>query len=395
LIFISCTEKEKKMPIFRRGYLKVLPGLLSLWIVFCSNLPTSNAESFRTSPTTNNGKQWRIGYYEGGPYINYPANLKAIVKGLAKLGWMSEIRFEIPEDPTDSARVWLVLSESKGDYLQFVRKAYSSADWDDEKRKQNREAVLDRLAGNHLDFIIAMGTWAGQDLANNRHSVPTMVVSTSDPIKSGIIKSATRSGFDHVHAKCDPRRYLRQLRLFHDIIGFKRLGIVYEYTDVGKTYAALSDVERVANRRGFTLVPCEARWSGVPQEVRTREVMECHKQLAPQIDALYVTVHAGIDANYMDELLRPLMAHKIPTWSQRGPQEVRHGVLLSISRKGFGAVGLYHAFIMARIFNGAKPGDLNQIFEDPKHIAINLKTATAISFNPPKGLLKVADTIYK
>ena len=383
------------MPIFRRGYRRVLPGLLSLWIVFYSGLTASNAETFRTAPTTNNGKKWRIGYYEGGPYINYPANLKAIVKGLAKLGWLSDIHFEKPEDPTDSSSVWLALSEARSDYLQFVKKAYNSADWDDEKRIRNREVVLDRLAGNQLDFIIAMGTWAGQDLANHHHSVPTMVVSTSDPVKSGIIKSAARSGFDHVHAKCDPRRYLRQLRLFHDIIGFKRLGIVYEYTDVGKTYAAVSDAEHVAKRRGFKLVPCGARWSGVPQEVRTREVMECHKQLAPQIDALYVTVHAGVDLKRMDELLAPLVAHNIPTWSQRGPQEVRHGVLLSISRKGFEAVGMYHAFIMARILNGAKPGDLNQIFEDPKHIAINLKTAKAIHFNPPKGLLKVADTIYK
>jgi ABC-type uncharacterized transport system substrate-binding protein len=372
-----------------------MPGLLSLWIVFSADLPASNAESFRTTPTTNNGQKWRIGYYEGGPYINYPANLKAIAKGLAKLGWMSAIRLEKPKDPTDAWMVWQALSEAKSDYLKFVKKAFYSADWDDEKRIRNREVILDRLAGNRLDFIIAMGTWAGRDLANNRHSVPTMVVSTSDPIKSGIVKSAARSGFDHVHAKCDPHRYLRQLRLFHDIIGFKRLGIVYEHTDAGKTYAALSDVERVANRRGFTLVPCEARWSGVPQQVRTREVMECHQQLAPHIDALYVTVHAGIDANHMDELLAPLMAHKIPTWSQRGSQEVRHGVLLSISRKGFEAVGIYHAFIMARIFNGAKPGELNQVFEDPKHIAINLRTAEAIGFHPPKGLLKVADTIYK
>ena len=383
------------MPIARRGYRVVLPGLLSLWIVLCSTLTTAHSGSFRTTPTTNNGKKWRIGYYEGGPYINYPANLKAIAKGLAKLGWMSDIRFEQPKDPTDSMSVWLALSAAKSDYLQFVKKDYSSADWDDEKRKRNREAVLARLAGNHLDFTIAMGTWAGQDLANNRHSVPTMVVSTSDPVKSGIVKSAARSGFDHVHAKCDPQRYLRQLRLFHDIIGFKRLGVVYEYTEVGKTYAAVSDIERVAKRRGFTLVSCEARWSGVPQQERTQEVIECHKQLAPQIDALYLTVHAGVDTNHMDELLAPLMAHKIPTWSQRGPQEVRHGVLLSISRKGFEAVGMYHAFIMARIFNGAKPGSLNQIFVDPKHIAINLKTAKTIDFKPPIGLLKVADTIYK
>jgi ABC-type uncharacterized transport system substrate-binding protein len=373
----------------------LMAGFLSLCIVLYSALPASDAGSFRTTPTTNNGKKWRIGYYEGGAYLNYPANLKTIAKGLAKLGWMSEINFEKSKDAADSTGVWLALSNAKSDYLQFVKEAYSSADWDDKKRSRNREAVIDRLANNHLDFIIAMGTWAGQDLANNQHSVPTMVVSSSDPVKSGIVKSAARSGFVHVHAKCDPDRYLRQIRLFHDIIGFKRLGIVYENTAVGKTYAALNDIKRLATRRDFHLVPCEAPWSGVPQKVRTRKVMECHERLAPHIDALYVTVHGGVVANHMDELLEPLIAHKIPTWSQRGPQEVRNGVLMSISRGGFESVGMYHAVIMARIFNGVKPGDLNQIFEDPKLIAINLKTAKTIGFNPPRGLLRVADTIYK
>ena len=75
----------------------------------------------------------------------------------------------------------------------------------------------------------------------------------------------------------------------------------------------------------------------------------------------------------MNEILAPIIAEKIPTWSQRGPREVRHGVLMSISRGGFEAVGLYHAVIMARIFNGAKAGNLSQIFADPKKIAINLE----------------------
>ena len=97
----------------------------------------------------------------------------------------------------------------------------------------------------------------------------------------------------------------------------------------------------------------------------------------------------------MDEILKPLMAYKIPTWSQRGPQEVRHGVLLSIARGDFNPIGMYHAKIMAKIFNGARPGDLDQIFEDPKRIAINLKTAQAIGFDIPRGLIQVADEVYK
>ncbi len=38
--------------------------------------------------------------------------------------------------------------------------------------------------------MITMGTWAGQDLANDGHSVPTLVCSVSDALASKIVNSA-------------------------------------------------------------------------------------------------------------------------------------------------------------------------------------------------------------
>jgi ABC-type uncharacterized transport system substrate-binding protein len=353
------------------------------------------SDRLRTNPITHKGKKWRIGYYEGGPFINYPANLSAIADGLAELGWMDKPMPAEPADPTDARPLWIALGTTGSDYLQFVPDAFYSADWDDTLRASNRAAAIRRLQDKELDFMIAMGTWAGQDLANNLHSVPVMVVSCSDPVKSGIVQSAARSGLPNVHARCDPDRYTRQVRLFHDIVGFKRLGVVYENTVAGRSYAALADIEKVAAERGFVLVKCEAPWSGTTRSASIQSVIDCHKTLAPRIDALFLTVHKGVDASRMDEILAPLIEYKIPTWSQRGPEEVRHGALLSIARGEFQAVGRYHARIMAEILNGATAGALPQIFEDPKKIAINLKTAQAIGFKVPRGLLQVADEIYQ
>lgn len=379
----------------RSCYRIVLTVLLCLAAMLHSAEPAGSSDRFRVTPTTRNGQKWRIGYYEGGPYINYPLNLRAIAEGLAELGWMEKTVIADLPHADDAERVWMALAKAKSDYLQFVPNAFYSANWDETLRSRNRADLIGRLQDKQLDFMIAMGTWAGQDLANNLHSVPTMVVSASDPVKSGIVKSAVYSGFDHVHARCDPNRYIRQVRLFHDIFGFKRLGVVYEDSVAGRSYAALADIQKVAARRGFGLITCQAPWSGVTPQECTRKLIKCHQILAPQIDALFFTVHKGVDLDRMDEILKPLIAHKIPTWSQRGPQEVRKGVLLSISRGGFRAVGKYHAGIMAKILNGARPGALNQIFEDPKKIAINLKTAKAIGFKVPRGLLQVADEIYK
>jgi ABC-type uncharacterized transport system substrate-binding protein len=369
--------------------------LLCLTIVLHWITTVEGADIHRTTVKTNKGRKWRIGYYEGGPYINYPANLITIAKGLAELGWMGKPEFADSTDPADAKVVWSALTKINSDYLQFMPGAFFSADWDDDRRIETREAVIARLQAHQLDFVIAMGTWAGQDLANNLHSIPTMVVSSSDPVKSGIVKSAARSGFEHVHARCAPHRYIWQIQLFHTIVGFKRLGIVFEDSKAGRSYAALDDIQLVAAQRGFQLVMCEAPWANVSSQVSIEKMIECHKELAPRIDALFVTVHQGVDTGRMDEILAPLVQHRIPTWSQRGPIEVRHGVLLSVSRGGFQAVGRYHAEVMAKILNGASPGSLNQIFEDPKKIAINLKTAEVIGLKVPTGLIQAADEIYE
>ena len=378
----------------RQALFKILTGILFIAMLQLPLCSWALADD-RIAPMTNHGKKWRIGYCEGGPFVNYPANLKAIATALAELGWLAQVPTLETKVPSDAGAVWKNLTRARSEYIQFVGDAFYSADWNARLRAENRAAILERLRRRGLDLMIAMGTWAGQDLANNLHSVPIVVVSSSDPVASGIVKSAERSGFDHVHARCAPQRYLHQIRLFHDIVGFRRLGIVYENSVVGRSYAALADIRTVAAERGFELITCEAPWSATSARECRRNLVQCHEKLAPQIDALFLTIHQFVDLEHMDEILKPLMAYKIPTWSQRGPQEVRHGVLLSIARGDFQSIGLYHAKIMAKIFNGAHPGELDQIFEDPKRIAINLKTAQDIGFDIPRGLIQVADEVYK
>ncbi len=93
-----------------------------------------------------------------------------------------------------------------------------------------------------IDLLLAFGTWAGQDFANHQHVTPTMVISASNAVKAGVIKSVEDSGYDHVHAWIDPKKSERQVRLFHDIIKFKRLGLAYEDDLDGRSYAAVDDV---------------------------------------------------------------------------------------------------------------------------------------------------------
>jgi ABC-type uncharacterized transport system substrate-binding protein len=377
-----------RITIIFAAIVSIIPALLAPIPLF--------ANDNRVLPTHNQGRKWRIGYYEGGSYFNYPANLKTIVAGLVELGWMAAIQIPQTEKETASRPVWQYLARhTRSDYIEFVQDGYWSAQWTDEIRVINKNNCIQRLnRKKDIDFIIAMGTWAGQDLATRHHGVPTMAVSVSNPVRSGISKTTQDSGLDHFHARCDPNRYIRQLRLFHRLARFKRLGVVYENTVVGKTYAAYDDIQKVAQERGFAVVTCEAPFSDIDQKQATDQVIQCHQKLAPKVDAIFVTVHRGIDENRMAEINAPLLEHKVPTWSQRGPEEVKKGILFSISRGGFKAVGRYHAEVMAKVFNGETPRSINQIFEDPKLIAVNTKTAERIGFKIPNTILRIADEVY-
>ncbi len=349
------------------------------------------------TPTTNQGKKWRVGYLQGGAYVDYPDQLRALLTGLMQMGWMEPA--ELPEQPEsiETDYIWQWLSaRSSSDFIEFVGDAYWNNGWKQETRIRNQGAIIERLNRGDLDMIIAMGTWAGQDLANDSHSVPTMVMSTSNPVESGIIDSAADSGRSHIHAKVDPLRYIRQLELFHDIIDFQVLGVVYEDTVEGRTYSALSDIETVAGQQGFSIKTCEAPHSGVSERVAAQGVAQCHRQLAPEIDALYITTHHGIDKKYMTELMEPLLQYKVPTWSQRGAEEVEYGALMSSARADFLDVGMFQARVMAAIMHGVLPGEIPQIYHEPKEtIAFNLKTAQIIEFNPGLDLLAAADQIYE
>lgn len=350
---------------------------------------------FSIDPIKNNGKKWRIGYYEGGEYYDYKGVFVATIQGLMDIGWIEKANIPVDEGEfTTNIWTWLG-TEMKSDYLEFVKDAHYSAKWDDTLRTKNVDTIIDRLNNKKdIDLMLAVGTWAGKDLANNRHSTPSLILTASDAVGAGIIKSNEDSGFDHIQAHVDPSRYERQLQIFHDVIGFKKLGIAYENTQDGRSYAALDVINKLSRDKGFEIVSCFTKSDIADQDVAGKSVIDCFEKLVTQVDAIYVTLQGGINSKTIPALVKIANDHRIPTFSQSGSQEVQSGFLLSISHANFKYVGQYHSKLIAKVFNGAKPRQLEQVFEGPPKVAINLKTAQRIGFDPPMVLLGAADEIY-
>ncbi|WP_020589847.1 ABC transporter substrate-binding protein [Desulfobacter curvatus] len=380
--------------------MQILKKILYLILFFSLlvSVPVMAADkgNFSVKPNTNNGKKWRIGYFEGGEYVNYQLNFLGIVRGLMDMGWME--RAEIPEQSGEqTAQLWQWLAKTtQSRYIEFVRDAHYTGNWDTPLIEKMVPQIISRLNNEKdIDLIITAGTTAGLKLATNDHKVPTLVTSVSDPLAAGIIKSVEDSGFDHVHARVDPYRYERQIQLFHDIIGFNKLGIAYQDTEQGRSCAALDSVKKVAGERGFKIVSCFTTDESADVKKDEESVKKCFETLGKSSDAIYVTGQNGVNADSIPDLVKIANKYRIPTFTQSHSEQVKYGFLMSISRANFYYVGRFYAETMAKIFNGAKPMDIGQLFEAPSKIAINLKTAELIGYDPPVDVLSAADEIVE
>ena len=312
-----------------------------------------------------------------------------------KIGWIEQAEIP-PQKGEQTKELWTWLNtKAKSEYIEFIKDGHYSADWDDKTREKTAAAVIQRLnRKSDIDLMIAMGTWAGQDLANDKHKTWTEVISASDPISSGIVKSVEDSGYPHLHAQVDPFRYERQVRVFHDIIEFKKMGICYEDTEAGRSYAAIDKVEKVAKEKGFEIVRAYTKSDVADVKIAEESVKNAFRELVGKCDAIYVTVQGGVSYRSIPALVEIANESEIPTFSQSGSEEVKYGFLASLSQAGFKYIGQFHAEILAKMFNGAEPGELEQLFEEPPKIAINIKTAEVIGFNPPVDIMLAADEIF-
>ena len=351
-------------------------------------------------PIKNGNKKWKVAYLEGGPYIEYRNYLTAVIEGLMEIGWIKKEpipEFEEDNNGESSTKLWNWLStKSKSEYITFVSDGHYSSDWDDAVRIKTQNRIIRRLKKTKdIDLVIAAGTWAGKDLANNKHKIPAIVVSTSAPVEAGIIESPEDSGFNHILAQVDPLKWQQQLNLFHNVVRFKKLGVAYENTQNGKSYAALDSVLKVAKAKGFQVKRCTAP-SDIPDvELAYRKLLQCHKRLAREVDAMFITDHGGFSGKAgIKPLLAPFVKAKIPTLSQLGYDHVRQGVLLGIGSTDYKSFGIYYAQVIQRIFNGEKPRDISQIFVSPVVIAINLAVAKKLNFELTAGILGAADSIF-
>lgn len=343
-------------------------------------------------------KIWRTAYVEAGPFTDYQQVLRGLALGLQRLGLVENGNVPLPQQSEEAADMWAWLARNAGgSSIRFLEDGFYSAGWDAATARAQRESLLDRIRRKKdVDLLLVFGTSAGQGLAAADMDVPAVMLSVTNAVEAGIIASVEDSGKDNIVAPIEPDRFKRQVMLFHDIFRFKKLGIAYEDTPAGRGSIALGEIESAVREVDVELVRCNDVFDIDDTLSAVQRLQACHARLAEQgVDAVYLTYNRGMQLDRLAEVLSPLSARRIPTFSQTGASEVAHGALLSISQVNLEEEGMFGAEIVAEILKGALPRSLSPVFESPVSLALNLRMATLVGWNPPLEILAAVDEFHQ
>jgi len=346
-------------------------------------------------PVTPTDGKYKIAYMENDPYFNYAGTFFGVLNGLEGTEWIESLEglpYEQGDDDTSIMYEWLT-EDMKSDYIEFPEDGYHQLIKMDDNAQ---EAFIKRLnETDDFDLLLVMGTKAGKFAAANITGTPVMVMSTSNAVGAGIVESTEDSGKENLWAHVDPERYLRQLRVFHDIFEFERLGIVYENSPSGRVVAALDTIETFAEERSIEVVRAYVD-EAIDDDDKSRydkELMNAYYEIAPKVDAFYLTPGSRTTDrlyDYMDNFYH----YNVPVFSQVGPLEVSKGALMSVYRFNYDEIGYFGSDRVIRILKGATPRSLTQQFGETPSIFLNLEVAERIQYKIPFNILLISDKIF-
>ncbi|MDD5698368.1 MAG: ABC transporter substrate binding protein [Victivallaceae bacterium] len=341
----------------------------------------------------NNGRKWKLGYLQGGDLKSYDSSFRNLITRLAELGWLEPVDWsELP--PRSNVReAWNFLARNMhSKYLRIETEHFWSADWNRDRRKIIRKQVLPALRKKKVDLMLAMGIWAGHDLANNLHSTPTVYFGPSFSVEKSFQHDPAVYG--HIYLPRHSDFILRQVRLFKRITDFKTLGVVYVGTEEGRFLANLELLKRISRTENFSLVTIKiSPYTSFISGQNLQDYIDAHKKISSLADAMWITSWFMNNPVTARRLLAPLVARKIPTWYPHGEHGIVNGAVFGLIHNPRIQARRY-ADVIVQIFHGVKPTSLIADLPVDNQLVMNYAAASKIGFNVPGNLLAAAHKAY-
>ena len=259
-----------------------------------------------------------------------------------------------------------------------------------EGRPDRAIALAVELVGLHVDVILALGIDAALAATAATKTIPIVILSTGDPVARGLAVSLARPG-GNVTGLADLGDDLRVKRLqLLKAAAPKAVRVAWLHADLvrqlgaSKGDAVRSEMDVAAKALGMSLVHIAL---DSPQDFQpaTAAVVREHADAIMTLGESSYILRKELGEFAIQQRL-PLMA---------GNRLFMSGGALMSYGADFPEIYRKAATYVAKILNGAKPGDLPMEQPTRFELIINLKTANAIGLTIPQSLLLRADEVIQ
>ena len=300
-------------------------------------------------------KTWRIGVLETiSPDLN-AKNIEALKRGLRDLGYVENQNYVLE---------------------------YRSADGDSERFP----ALADELVRLRVDLIVTRGTPAARAAKSATESIPIVMAAIGEPLGTGIVASLARPGGN-----------VTGLSGFVTELAGKRVELLKELRPGTSIAAFFSNMANPVVPPQWDVTRKAAQALGIEVsllDVRSTDDIPAafETAVARRVEALLFGIEAVVQANR--QLIADLAARHRLLSIYPSREFVEAGGLVAY---GVSYPDLYFrsAFLIDKIFRGAKPGDLPVEQPTKLEFIVNLKAAKAIGLTVPPLLLARADEVIE
>lgn len=252
-------------------------------------------------------------------------------------------------------------------------------------------SLVKELVQVKVDVLVLSNFRAIRAAKQLTKSIPIVMVTTQNPVETGIIKSLARPG-GNVTGLTRLTRDLsgKRLELLKEVLpSMLRVGILWEARrDAEKSGSAIAfnEYEVAARNLKIQLQPLEIRG---PQP----EIDEAFQIATKARSDALITVHNAVILLHQKRIADLAIKHRLPSLYE-GNNYVEAGGLLSYATND---AELYRrsAVYVDKILKGARPSDLPVEQPTKFELVINLKTAKQIGVTIPPNVLARADKVIR
>lgn len=243
--------------------------------------------------------------------------------------------------------------------------------------------IAKQILGEQPDVAVGIATPTAQACAQTIKEIPIIFAAVTDPVGAGLVQSLENPG-GNITGTSDLSPIDRQLELILEFMPeLKTLGVIYNSGEANSV-TLVRILKEEADKRGVRVE--EATVSN------SAGVFQAAKSLIGRSEAIYIPTDNTVVSAF-EAITQVGYQAKLPIFAA-DTDSVGRGAIAALAVDYY-KMGRQTGEMVARVFNGAKPGEMPVETLREFQVHLNPSSATKMGLAVPDALLKKADKIIQ